>query len=263
MSDIILEEAINYLFPQYALPWNNFYTTVEPVIYSQKTRQRNVNGRLAISPSILESKPQLYKQKSVLPNWALTLEESLQSNKIGSVLNSTGTRNFLRKDIYKGQIGFLFEYLYNGKFVNVPLLLSDTTDAPDSGLDLDYEWLILHLNYSNNQLIGSQVIIVIDVDGQPYSTVDGFFTVQNNIIPLFNPLQYSGVPSKEVLSAVEEGLTNTLYTGFGNRIFLAVKIPITNASYNAKSTVSYQVQFQCLNTTVSSGGTATVGVAPS
>lgn len=242
-NTIIKDELVNYFFPQYALPWNNYFNFVEAVVYSQRVRQRNVNYRLSLTPIIVKALPQLSVQASVttsdLPNWILSLDDNVQT---GKVIDSVGLKYFLlEKIIYNGNPGYLFEYSYNGRFISADL----NKKAP-------YSWIILHLNLPSNQFSATETIIVVKEEDEFYSSINGFITINGKIIPLVNPLPYDGTENAKIIDAVNTGYTNCLYAQVGKRLFLAVRIDSTS-SYSAKSQVSYQVSFQSQSTSANAG----------
>lgn len=242
-NTIINDEITNYFFPQYALPWNNYFNFVEAVVYSQRVRQRNVNFRLSLTPIIVKALPELSVQLSStpndLPNWILSLDDNLQT---GKVIDSVGLKYFLlEKIIYNGNPGYLYEYSYNGRFISA-----------DLNKHTSHLWIILHLNLTNNQFAGTETIIVVKEEGEFYSSVTGYITVNGKLIPLVNPLPYDGAANTKIVDAVNTGFTNCLYAQVGKRLFLAVRIENTT-NIQVKSQVTYQVSFRSHSTSANIG----------
>lgn len=54
---LVRDLAVNYLWPQYSLPWNNFFRRIDSIPFNIKNELRNITVRQIHSPLTYDSKP--------------------------------------------------------------------------------------------------------------------------------------------------------------------------------------------------------------
>jgi hypothetical protein len=234
-DSILFDYVVNYVFPQYALPWNNFYTNIDSEPFNLRNEQRNQNTRIARSPLNVNSQPQLILQLSALPNWA----SSVAAVPSGTALDSNSTKNLNGKLYSKDCSGIDYQYLNGGKIVSI----SGPTPTPAS------YWAVLHFNLVNSNPKNNLSVVVVSNPNSPssglYSSVTGSVTINGTTVNIKNAIPYGVGATSDPSAAIASGASNTLYTLFGNRIFLAIKttVPITT-----EGTLSYNIQFRICET---------------
>ena len=216
-STILANYFINYVFPQYALPWNNFYTVVDSSPYGVRNNQRNSTAGAFHTPLEVNARPFVYLLNHI-PQWS---DLSKQDNQ-GVVQDTVGTKQFLTKDVVSQS--FYFQYAYSGSFVG--LACSPCTN-----------WFVFLLNLSNTNAGYIQNVAVKNINNKNYSSLVGSITDNNgqtitirNATPLAESFCQNLLPCD----------SNTVYKIFGNRIFIA--IANDNTINNAKK-LSYSFQF--------------------
>jgi hypothetical protein len=232
---ILFDYVVNYVFPQYALPWNNFYTNIDAEPWFVRNEQRNVNARIAKSPLIVNSAPQLILQLSTLPDWVA----SVASPSNGSVLDTLSTKNFIGKLYSKDCSGLDYQYLNNGQIVGV----TGPTTTPAS------YWAVLHFNLVNQNPKNNLSVVVVSNPNSStpslYSSVNGSITINGVTTNIKNAIPYGVGATSDPSAAIAAGTTNTLYTLYGNRIFLAIK---TTTPITTNGSVNYNLQFRICET---------------
>lgn len=134
---VVRELQLNYLWPQYSLPWNNFYGRVQPNPFYLQNQLRNITIREVQSPVNFRSMPIVSSGDGVgreltVPNWAeIKPRRSTEQT-------STAVKVFVGPyaDIAKDITGLEYQYDFLGK-----VLLSED--------DID-EFVYLSLNLNNN-----------------------------------------------------------------------------------------------------------------
>lgn len=243
IDTILFDYIVNYIFPQYALPWNNFYTKIDQEPYNLRNEQRNQNAVLARVPISVDAKPNLViTSGSSLPIWSKTV--NLSHSNTGLVLDSAATKTLLGKIYYKDKFGFDYQYSYSGAFAGV------------DGISSDSEWLVFQLNLLNISPKNKQAVLVVtepnhstessSTSNKVYSTLIGSIVInQSTKIDILNPIPLGATPDPKIQEIISSGESNTVYTLFGNRIFIAIK---TDDQSISKSHVSYNFQFRIIET---------------
>lgn len=216
-STILTDYFINYVFPQYALPWNNFYTVVDSSPYDLRNSQRNSTAGAFHTPLDVNSRPFVYLLDHI-PLWS---DLSKQDNQ-GVVQDTVGTKQFLTKDVVSQS--FYFQYSYNGSFIGLPI--SQTT-----------HWYVFLLNLANTNAGYIQNVTVKNVNKKNYSSLVGSVSDnQGNSITIQNATPIVGLYNQNSLPSD----SNTIYKIFGNRIFIAIQ---NNNTINNAKQLSYSFQF--------------------
>lgn len=224
---IVFDYVVNYVFPQYALPWNNFYTTIDTEPFYQRNEQRNTNARLAKTPLTYNAKPNLVLQTSDLPDWVAALSEST-----GSVIDSTATKSLLGKIYSSKCVGLDYQYIQNTQFVNVDDLSANN-------------WIIFQFNLVNQNPKNNLNVVIVNSGSSNYTSLNGSININGATIPLINPIAYGLNPTTNPLPAIISGASNTLYGLYGNRIFIAV---YSNIPVPCEASVSSNIQFRISET---------------
>jgi hypothetical protein len=216
-STILANYFINYVFPQYALPWNNFYTVVDSSPYGLRNNQRNRTAGAFHTPLEVNARPFVYLL-NYIPQWS---DLSKQDNQ-GVVQDTAGTKQFLTKDVVSQS--FYFQYAYSGSFVGL-------TSSPCTN------WFVFLLNLSNTNAGYIQNVAVKNVNNKNYSSLVGSISDNNgqtitirNATPLAESFCQNSLPCD----------SNTVYKIFGNRIFIAIE---NNNTINNPKQLTYSFQF--------------------
>lgn len=254
VNTILFDYVVNYVFPQYALPWNNFYTNIDAEPYYQRNEQRNQNAVLAKVPIGVDAQPNLVIISGAsLPIWPQTVNVSPSNCAIadtGNVLDTVATKTLLGKVYNQDCSGFDYQYVFNGLFGGVNPTISIGGIIPDT------KWVIFQLNLLNISPKNKQsVIVVTDTSCQPqacscdtpaaYSTLNGSITInRTNTINIINPIPLT-TPNDQIQAVITSGASNTVYGLYGNRIFIAI---LTSALSTPQSSVGYNFQFRICET---------------
>ena len=227
---ILFDYFVNYVFPQYALPWNNFYTNIDAEPFYVRNEQRNQNARIFRTPLVVASKPEIFIVNAALPDWKATTY--LDSE--GVVVDSSATKSFVGKLLSDAYAGPEFQYDFSGKFAGVSCLSGN--------------WVILHLNLANTLQSNKQSVVVVRKHEDErikkiYSTLNGFITIDDNTIVIQNPIPY--INEGNALEVLQACNGNTLYGIYGNRLFLAIH---TNTSCDFSGNVTYAISARIVET---------------
>ena len=218
-SRVVYDQFINYFYPQYPLPWNNFFGRVVPEPYYQRTVIINQNALIAKTAVQFNSKPVLLTQTSTLPNWA----QAAVSSSIGEVLTDDSRKFFIGKYFtnyiqgYENILGLEYQYELNGQLFNV---------ACACGGSPGDKWVILLFNLYPSQNNRKQVVALIGSTATP--ALDGSITFNGTTVQINNPMTIDKY----------DGTGNTVYGVYYNRLFIAIKAPTFTT---AVSSVDYQV----------------------
>ena len=255
VDQILFDYIVNYVFPQYTLPWNNFYTNIDAEPFYQRNEQRNTNAVLAKTPHGVDAKPQLVIiSAEELPVWSHTVRKS----GTGNVLDTTATKTLLGKLYSKHCAGIDYQYVYNGILAGV-----NPTSEGDS------KWAIFELNLLNQAPRNKQsVVIVTDKVCRPecseekpavYSSLNGSITINDEkTVIIKNPIPLGHEKHEKIEDLVEAGASNTVYTLYGNRIFIAIKTDDLE-EYGTK--IAYSFQFR-ISETPTLASTLTAAATP-
>jgi hypothetical protein len=218
---VLFDYIVNYVFPQYALPWNNFYTSIDAEPFDIRNRQRNQDARIARSPLVVDAKPELViKDGREIPDWSKTLhpdEKTYRSE--GSVIDSSATKSLLGKIISNDCAGFDYQYSYSFKLAGV-----DTHKVEGKN------WFIFQLNLTQGSTNASVVVVAGDHNKpSAYSTISGNIIInQERTVNIRYPLPLGLAVAESDLQKIKEaidcGKSNTVYGLYGNRIFIAIQV---------------------------------------
>lgn len=237
---ILFDYVVNYVFPQYSLPWNNFYTNIDAETFYQRNEERNQNARLARSPLVVTANPHLViKNSGSIVDWRKTIDPSGDYSNTGSVVDSIAQKMFLGKLVSNGCVGFDYQYIYNGRFAGANL--NNTQNC---------SWVILQFNLTQLPRSSNASVVVVSSNGpnpSAYSTLNGFIIInderQVNIkMPL--PLGLDG--NNNVTDACNNNVSNTVYGLYGNRIFIAIKVD--DLGDDSSADISYNISFRIAET---------------
>jgi hypothetical protein len=223
---ILFDYLVNYVFPQYALPWNNFYTNIDAEPYYTRNDQRNQNARIAKSPLSYNPQANLVLQTGTLPNWVASLSQST-----GSVIDTNATKSLLGKIFTTNCVGLDYQYIQNTKFVNV-----NSQSANN--------WIIIQFNLVN-QTRSNLSVVTVSSGSSVYSSLSGTISINNTTISLFNPIPYGPNSTTDPSPAIIAGTSNTLYGLYGNRIFIAV---YSTSAVPSQATITSNIQFRIAET---------------
>lgn len=137
---VIRDLQLNYLWPQYSLPWNNFFGRVQPNPFYLQNQLRNITIREVHSPLTFRSLPViatgdgLGRDDLSVPNWVEI--DPFHS----TVQNSTAVKVFVGPyvDIRKDITGLEYQYDYTGN-----VILSKEHDIDG------FVYLVVNLNNNN------------------------------------------------------------------------------------------------------------------
>jgi len=150
---------LNYLWPQYSLPWNNFNTRVQPNPFYLQNQLRNIAIAEVSSPHIFKSNPIVDSADGVLqsgipvPSWAeIIAAHSLEQT-------STAQKVFVGPyvDISKNISGLEYQYDYAGKLIH----------TSPNGLG-NFVYLVLNLDNRNPSTVNFPAYVQ-PIPGTPVS----------------------------------------------------------------------------------------------
>ena len=181
---VVRELQLNYLWPQYSLPWNNFFGRVQPNPFYLQNQLRNITIREVQSPLSFTSRPvvdsgngYIYSTITV-PKWS----------EINSFTSTEQTSSALKVfvgpyvDVAKDIAGLEYQYDYTGQLI--------WTSPSAVG---NYVYLALNLNKLNpatinfpayvqpaNLMSTSADTCFVGKDAGNYSTLSGFININTN-----------------------------------------------------------------------------------
>jgi len=231
-DSIIFDYFVNYVFPQYALPWNNFFARIDPLPYYARNDERNITARLFKTPFVVSSKPNLVLQFSTLPNWVASLSSSAST---GSSADQSSTKSYLGTIVNSNCTGTDYQYANLGLIVG----------AGPSGALGSKVWVILQFNLQNQNPKNNLSVVIVSDNATPtpnlYSSVNGFITVDGVPIKIKNAIPWGPGATTDPTSAITSGASNTLYGLYGNRFFIAIQ---TGNPVAANASVGYEIGFR-------------------
>jgi hypothetical protein len=226
---IAFDYTVNYVFPQYALPWNNFFTRIDEEPFYLRNEQRNTNARLARSPLVIDAKPELVLDIAPgLPDWAASVSpDGMSYISTGTILESVARKIFFGKLAFNGCLGVDYQYSYEGSLAGV-----NTRPAGSSA------WILFQLNLSQKPTGSSLAVVSVSGTGTTkYSTLIGRVVVGGTVIPVTNPTPLG--PDNTI--PLPPG-SNTVYGLYGNRIFIGVLA--NDLPESSATAVSYSFSFR-------------------
>jgi hypothetical protein len=231
-DSIIFDYFVNYVFPQYALPWNNFFARIDPEPYYLRNEQRNTTARLFKTPLVVASKPNLVLQNSTLPDWVASLSSSAST---GSSADQSSTKSFLGTIVNSNCTGADYQYANAGLIVGA---------GPQGALGSKV-WVILQFNLANQNPKNNLSVVIVSDNATPtpnlYSSVNGLITVDGTIIKIKNAIPWGPGATTDPTDAIVSGASNALYGLYGNRFFLAVQ---TGNPVADNASIGYQLGYR-------------------
>jgi hypothetical protein len=218
-SRVVYDQFVNYFYPQYPLPWNNFFGRVIPEPYYQRTVTINQNALIAKTAIQYNSSPVLLTQTSTLPNW---MTASITPS-IGEVLTDDSRKFFLGKYFtsfiqgFENIVGLEYQYELDGQLFNV---------ACACGSSPADKWVILLFNLYPAQNNRKQAVALIGTTGTP--ALDGSITFNGTTVQISKPKTIDKY----------DGTGNTVYGVYYNRLFIAIK---ASTFTTAATSVDYHI----------------------
>lgn len=231
-DSIIFDYFVNYVFPQYALPWNNFFARIDPLPYYARNDERNINARLFKTPLVVASKPNLVLQITTLPDWVGSLSTAAST---GSSADQNSTKSYLGTIVNSNCTGTDYQYANTGLVVGA---------GPQGELGSKV-WVILQFNLQNQNPKSNLSVVIVSDNATPtpnlYSSVNGYITVNGIPIKIKNAIPWGPGATTDPTAAIISGSSNTLYGLYGNRFFIAVQ---TGEPIGANASVGYAIGFR-------------------
>ena len=174
---VLRDLQINYLWPQYSLPWNNFFGRIQPNPYYLQNQLRNITIGQIQSPISFRSRPVVATADGAsvsgltIPNWnEIDASRSVEQN-------SSASKVFVGPyvDISKDISGLEYQYDYTGN--------SLIRRAADTG---KFVYLVLNLNNNDPATINFPAYVQTE-DGsysacQVGDSNDNFSTLTGQLI---------------------------------------------------------------------------------
>jgi hypothetical protein len=254
----VAASELNYLWPQYSLPWNNFFGRIRPNPWYLSNQLRNITIREIQSPLTYDSKVNTtFVQDLTIPTWTDYLTRTSKP------VSETALKIFVGRyfDTNVNINGFEYQYNLTGSQV---LILNNVTWS-ESGL------VILSANLANSSLTENLPVYVDTAVCNPckgvnqtsslnrcevgssenfFNTLTGIITVNGLPVPLINPLPYTDACNACPSGSYFEN-SNAVYSILGNKLYLAVVIPKPTASTFVR-TIDYTLSLRVVE--VSSNG---------
>lgn len=200
----------DYVWPQYTLPQNQFFTRVQEDPYYVSNTLRNQNARLIASPLSFDANTQLYvvpftgSSCPVLPP---------TTSPTGTELAEISLKSYSSKvppTVDSPYYSLIYTYQYKGTIS----CLSISTP----------QWLIFQFNLARTTNNSLQSVVVSGDSDCTVSSVSGYITL-GGIAPsiyITNPINSDSCPTT--------GTSNTIYKVNGNLIMIAIQYPATTSS---------------------------------
>jgi len=266
---VVRKLQLNYLWPQYSLPWNNFFGRVQPNPFYLQNQLRNITIREVQSPLSFNSRPVVdsgngYTLKTnTTPSVTYTVPKwSEVSSYTSTEQTSSALKVFVGPyvDVAKDIAGLEYQYDYTGQ------LFWASTSAVGK-----YVYLALNLNKLNPATINFPAYVqpanltgnstdtcyVGDAAGN-FNTLSGFISINTNgktcsddstiNVCLDNAVPF-GLCSASCGDLVY-GSATTFYYISGNRLFIAAALPVnaTSDPTITKLHISYRVTIRIVET---------------
>jgi len=200
---IVYDNFVNYFYPQYVLPWNNFFGRIQEQPFYTRTVQINQNAAIAKTATQYDALPNIQTQEGDIPDILL----ALRSPSIGKVLLQD-TKKFFTGKYYSLLNGFLtqtglqYSYEFQGTII----------DTDCQCIDGD-SWIVLVFNLYPPQNNRKQSIALVGADSTP--SLQGVIRYGANTVTITNP---------KTAADFDPATGNTVYSIAGNRLVLAVKL---------------------------------------
>jgi hypothetical protein len=258
----VAASELNYLWPQYSLPWNNFFGRIRPNPWYLSNQLRNVAIREVHSPLTYDSKVNttfLPTIPAAIPTWT---DYTIRTSK---PISETATKIFVGRyfDTNVNINGFEYQYNLTGSQV----LILDNVTWSDTGL------VILSANLANSSLTENLPVYVDTAVCNPckginqtsslnrcdvgstqnfFNTLTGLVTVDGFPVPLINPLPYTDACHACPTASYFKN-SNAVYSILGNKLYLAVVIPKPVASTPLR-TIGYTLSLRVVEVSNSGFG---------
>lgn len=232
---VVRELQLNYLWPQYSLPWNNFFGRVQANPFYLQNQLRNITIREVQSPIAFRSVPIVATGNGVgrgdfsVPNWT-EIDPFFSTEQ-----NSTARKVFVGPyvDIAKDITGLEYEYDFIGN-----LILSGENDIDE------FVYLTVNLNNNNPTTINFPAYVQTPPRDERYDTCHvgdrrgNFSTLTGSIIIKSNANSCTSLFDKRLCldDAVPIGPctaqcgprtlleANSFYYINGNRLYIAARV---------------------------------------
>lgn len=256
---IVAAAQYNYLWPQYSLPWNNFFGRIRPNPFYLSNTLRNLAVREVQSPLTYDSNANAtyVNGLTTVPTWS-----NFQRRTSKPIVESA-TKVFIGRYFDTSiQLNGL-EYQYNMTGTHVPIPMQEWTAA---GM------LVLSINLANQSLTENLPVYVDTAVCDPckgivqtsslnrcqvgssqnfFTTLTGVVTLNGVAVPLVNPLPYTD--ACHTCPTYFEGGSNSVYAILGNKLYLGVRIPAPTAATHILS-MDYVLATRVVEVTSSSTG---------
>lgn len=213
----IRNDQLNYLWPQYSLPWNNFFGRIRPNPWYLSNELRNLAIRAEASPLVFDSQTGVnYKSGATLPDWS-TFDASASK-----IINNQSTRSVVAT--HTDNMGAkAVEYQYD---ISSSVVFTQSTSIQPTGL------LTLSINLAKKDGQATNTVAYTNTSGATpnacqvgttyFNSLTGSVSVGGKTYSLANALPYDSCQSCPNAPA-----SSVLYSIQGNRLF--VSVPVSNS----------------------------------
>jgi len=209
----------NYLYPQYSLPWNNFFRNIQSNPFYLQNELNNVEAREIVSPLVFDANSSIAwvptgTLGALLPPLSV-LQAPIKS------ISSTSSKTFVGRYInLKDSInGLEYQYVYNMTASIASPVVLDSTHT--SGV------LVIGLNLASgaNNLVKNDIVVITDGSGGVVTTVQGSITIGDATFSFSNAVPW-------ILTNTPFSKDEVYYYINGNRIYLAVPLQYAGTVIN-------------------------------
>ena len=233
MAYIASDFASNYFWPNYTLPWNNFFSRIRNEPYYTENRLRNQTAREVASPLVFDSQPLFLVSPYDASTCVSKLPSLVSLNPLsGTSLIASAIKSFVGKAVSRDPLYYSLRYNYH--FTGTLSCV-----GPISG----EVWLIFELNLarSTNNSLQSVSIGSCPTDEckcgilVPKSIVQftGGIVVGSLAVTIENPTN--------VTTCTTAKDTNTLYQINGNKITIAIYVNATSPTTASQVNYDFNV----------------------
>jgi hypothetical protein len=200
---VVYGNFVNYFYPQYVLPWNNFYGRIEAQPFYTKTVQVNQNALIAQSAKQYNANPNLQTQNSTLPDFV----DAITEPSIGNVLLQDSKKYFTGKylslvDNVITQTGLQYNYELSGTIVDTSCLCGQGD-----------KWIVLLFDLAPSQ--NNRKLTIASVGSNPTLALQGNIIFGANNVSISNPT---------TIENYDPNTGNTIWSIVGNRLLLAIQV---------------------------------------
>jgi len=218
---ILYDNFVNYFYPQYVLPWNNFYGRIDSIPYYTRTVLNNQQDQIEKAGIRYDSQANLQTQEGETPDLAL----AISSRSIGTLLQQE-SKKFFNSKVYSFSDGALnvsglsYSYDLSGTIINANCGCGEEGD----------NWIVMVFNLYSSQNNRKQKVLLVGSQKTP--ALEGTIEYGRKTVTIVKP---------KTMDDFDPMTGNTIYSLAGNRLVVAIWLG-EDVITPADSTVNFTVK---------------------